>query len=131
MAANTVQLVSEDAELRDSLSKLMVAAGLVVDVLPSIQAWLQAPGPVVHGCVVLDAGLADVDGRVRLDRLAANCRSRAVLAITERGDVPMVVLAIRHGAAEILQKPLREQEFLDRVRWILFHRADSIGEEAS
>lgn len=131
MAANTVQLVSEDAELRDSLSRLMAAAGLVVDVNPSIQAWLQAPGSLVYGCAVLDAGLADVEGRDRLERLAAICRNRAVLVVTERGDVPMVVLAIRHGAAEILQKPLRDNEVLDRVRWILLRHSGGTWADAS
>lgn len=88
---------------------------------PSIQDWLDVPEPVDGCCVILDVELGDLDCPTRLKRFATLCASPHVLVTARRGDVPLAVLAMKHGAAEVLQKSLRMDEFLERINLLLLH----------
>jgi FixJ family two-component response regulator len=116
MAGSTVFIVSEDPVVRDSLSELVVSAGLRARMLSSLAAWFAACGSEPGGCLVLDAGMGDLVDPQRSARFAAACARIAVLVLTDRGDVPMAVRAIKQGAADVLQKPLQRQDVLERIK---------------
>lgn len=97
---------------------------------PLVRDWLDAPEPVDGCCVILDVELGDLDCPERLKRFAALCASPHVLVTARRGDVPMAVLAMKHGAAEVLQKSLRMDELLERVNLLSLHRNASDSKTA-
>lgn len=116
MAGKTVFILSEDPAVRDSLSDLVASAGLRAETFPSLEEWLEAAEPEPQGCLVLDAGVGDLVERERLAGFATACARIPVLVLTDRGDVPTAVRAMKHGAADVVQKPLGDQSLLERIQ---------------
>lgn len=121
MASNTVFICSEDPVVRDSLSRLVISAGLKVEALPSLKDALKAAGQGPAGCLVLDTGAGNP---VELTSLAAACAWLPVVVLTERGDIPTAVHVIRQGAAYVLQKPCNDENLLDHIKRIMTEKTD-------
>ena len=116
MACETVFIVSADPAVCDSLSELVTSAGLCAETCPSFERWLEAGRPDQGGCLVLDAEATDFNGSEWLARFASVCARMPVLLLIDRGDVPIAVRAIRDGAADVLEKPYRHENLLDRIK---------------
>lgn len=110
-----VYIVSGDAEVRDSLTKLVTEAGLCPRVLPALDAWIEAAGPEPRGCLVLDAGLNELTGPERLARFAAVCARIPVIVLSGRADITTAVHAVRQGAAYVQQKPYHRETLLECI----------------
>ena len=52
----------------------------------------------------------------RLAGLTATCTTLPVVLLVDRGDVPIAVRAIKAGAVDVLEKPLREATLLERIK---------------
>ena len=115
MADKTVCIVSEDPTVRDSLSKLVAAAGLRVETLPSMEVWFETAAPVPD-CLVLDASVGDLVEPERLAAFAWACARMPVLVLVHRGAVQTAVHALKHGAMDVLQKPPRVEILLERIK---------------
>jgi FixJ family two-component response regulator len=115
MSDTTVFVVSDDPAIRDSLSELIVSADLNAEAFSSLEVWLEAVGPGRQGCLVLDARAHDFTGSERLAVLTATCARLPVLFLVDRGDVSVAVRAIKEGAADVLEKPLRDGSLLERI----------------
>jgi two-component system, LuxR family, response regulator FixJ len=110
-----VYIVSGDAEVRDSLTKLVTEAGLCPRVLPALEAWTEVAAPEPRGCLVLDAGVNELAGPERLARFASVCARIPVVVLTGRGDIATAVHAIRQGAAYVQQKPYHRETLLECI----------------
>ncbi len=115
MEEPTVFVVSDDVALRDSMCELFATAGLHAETSPSLASWLAEVPSRRPGCLILDARERDFRGPDQLQRFATACAVRPVLLLIDRGDVPIAVQALRHGAADVLEKPYRDESLLDRV----------------
>lgn len=116
MRCRTVFIISEDPAVRDSLPELVVSAGLRVQVLPSLEAWLETARPEHQACLVLDICPGDLFDPQRCAQFAAACPRMPVVVVTDRGDVPAAVRALKAGAADVIQKPLQGQNLLERIK---------------
>ena len=116
MADKTVCIVSEDPTVRDSLSKLVAAAGLRVEALPSMEVWFETAALELPNCLVLDANVGDLVESERLAEFAWACAKMPVLVLVHRGAVQTAVHALKHGAMDVLQKPLRVEILLERIK---------------
>ncbi|MCP5158146.1 MAG: response regulator [Gammaproteobacteria bacterium] len=116
MADQTVFIVSEDSTVRDSLSDLVIAAGLRAERLPSMEAWFETAASELRGCLVLDASVGDLVEPERLAEFAWVCAKIPVLVLVHRGAVQTAVHALKHGAEDVLQKPLRAETLLERIK---------------
>jgi two-component system response regulator FixJ len=112
MACNTIVIVSAYPEVRHRLSELVASAGLGARTVSSLENWLEATEPETDGCLVLDAGVGELLEPGRLASFASVCARIPVVVLIDRGDVPTAVRAIKHGAAEVLQKPFRDGNLL-------------------
>jgi len=119
MADKMVFVVSDDLAVRDSVSELIASAGLQAQTFPSLEMWLAAALPPPQGCLLLDARIWDIADPVRLAMLTATCTRLPVLLLVDRGDVPNAVRAIKEGAADVLEKPLRDGYLLERIKTAL------------
>ena len=115
-ARSTVFVVSGDSAVRDSLAELLDAAGLRPEPFQTLEAWLAAVPSDRAGCLVLDARHEDFVPPGDGVSLSSLCASRPVLLLIDRGDVPVAVRAIREGAADVLEKPCRNETVLARIR---------------
>src|SRR5262245_17006020 len=112
----TVFVVDDDAALRTSLETLLGTAGLEVETFESGREFFDVYAPDRPGCLVLDLRLRGESGMDVLDRLRAEHASLPVIMLTAHGDVPTSVHALKGGAIDFLEKPMRPTVLIARIR---------------
>ena len=112
----TVIVIDDDAGIRESLDNLLRSAGFRVELLNSVNEFLQVDWPEVPTCLVLDVRLPGQSGLELQRELASAKRQMPIVFITAHGDIPMSVQAIKSGAIEFLTKPFREQDLLEAIQ---------------
>jgi len=65
----------------------------------------------------------------RLAGLTATCTPLPVVLLVDRGDVPIAVRAIKAGAVDVLEKPLRDASLLERIKTAAAAREDADANE--
>jgi FixJ family two-component response regulator len=70
----------------------------------------------VPNCLILDVGLADVNGLELHKHVASNRPETPVIVTTGYADVPMSVQARNAGAFDFLTKPFRDRTLLAGIR---------------
>ncbi len=125
MANKTVFIVSEDATIRDSLSKLVAAAGLRAEALPSMGVWFETAVSELPDCLVLDASVGELVDLERFAEFAWACARMPVLVLVHRGAVQTAVYALKYGAMDVLQKPLRGEILLKYIKRAVAEEEDA------
>jgi len=112
----TVFVVDDDASVRRALGRMLKAAGFLVEVFESAEAFLAGPRTPDAVCLVLDVSMP---GRSGLD-LQGILRDRnpdlPIMFLTGHGQVPEAVRAMKAGAVDFLTKPFRENDLLAAIR---------------
>ncbi len=67
------------------------------------------------GCLVLDIRMPRISGLELQRRLVAEGDALPIIFMTGHGDVELAVQAMKAGAVDFLQKPFKDQVFLDTV----------------
>jgi len=114
-----VFVVSEDAAVRDSVKDLVESAGMQVETFSSLQAFLDAAPTGRQVCLILDTNGGLLRDPERWATLATACARTPTLLITDRGDVPVAVRAVRAGAVDVVEKPYRDQNLLDSINKVI------------
>ena len=130
-----IYVVDDDDAVRDSLDALLTASGLDVELFPSGDAFLEACDEIGGGCVLLDVRMPRMDGMEVQRRLHARRPDLPVIMITGHGDISMAVRAMKAGAVDFVEKPLREEALLQSIESALraareTHRQQSLGAAA-
>jgi FixJ family two-component response regulator len=110
-----VYVVDDEPAVLKSLERLLRSAGYDVKTFASAFEFLDFQQPDVHGCLVLDVRMPELDGLELQERLAEREIAFPVVFITGHGTVPMSVRAMKAGAVDFLQKPFLEKDLLDVV----------------
>ena len=110
-----VAIVDDDDSVRHSLSLLLGSVGYRVAAYSSARKFLDEHDANQGGCLVLDVRMPEMSGLELQRELNRRGASLPVIFITGHGDVPMAVEAMKDGAFDFIQKPFRDQDFLDRV----------------
>lgn len=116
MDSGWVLLVDDDASLSEALQDLIRSVGLNVLAFGSVAEFLQAPWPDAPSCLVLDVRLPGQSGFDLQAELARRPLAPPVVFMSGHADVSMSVRAMKAGAIEFLQKPVREQDLLDAIQ---------------
>ena len=123
-----VLLVEDDRRIAADVSRVLAAAGYVVETVgDGEEAWFRGDTED-YGAIVLDLGLPKMDGLSVLKRWRANGRPTPVLILTARGSWAERVDGIDAGADDYLAKPFRMEELLSRLRAIVRR---SVGQASS
>lgn len=131
-----IYIVDDDEAVRDSLEALLMAHGYDVASYASGVAFLDACTEAFAGCVLLDIRMPHMDGMAVQERLHAMRPDLPVIMITGHGDVSMAVRAMKAGAVDFVEKPIREEtliEGIEAARQIArkSHRHQDLGATAS
>ena len=110
-----VVVIDDDEGFRESLGRLLRAAGMNPRLFASINDFVGSGPPDCPTCLVLDVRLPERSGLDFQRDLAAAGVTVPIVFVTGHGDIPMSVQAIKAGAIEFLTKPLREQDILDAI----------------
>ena len=119
MTESIVFIVSEDAPVCQSVKALVESAGLQAATFQTLQALLDAQEPESRGCLVFCPRNGTLGERAEQARLAAACAPRPGILITERGNVPMAVQALKAGIRDVVQKPYRDRYLLEQILKVL------------
>ena len=114
-ATPLIHVVDDDESLRTSLLDLLHAAGFEARGYASTGEFLLDPMPDRPGCALLDVRLPGPSG---LDLQAALQRQGVTIPIiflTGHADVPTSVRAMKAGAIDFLEKPVRRETLLDAI----------------
>ncbi|MDH3694803.1 MAG: response regulator transcription factor [Gammaproteobacteria bacterium] len=111
----TVFIVDDDDAVRNAIKLLMKSVGRPARTFASGDEFLDAFDASWRGCLVLDIRMPGMSGLELQEKLNSLGSLLEIVFITGHGDVPMAVQAMKHGAAEFLQKPFRDQELIEHV----------------
>lgn len=112
----TVCVVDDDRAIRESLVRLLAAAGMKVVAFESGAAALASAELSAAHCFVLDVQMPGMSGTELQSQLGHRGISADVIFLTARSDAATGVHAMKHGALEYLCKPVEDQPLLNAVR---------------
>jgi FixJ family two-component response regulator len=119
-----VFLVDDDASVRKGLTRLIKSAGHPVESFASARAFLDSgcysDGP---SCLVLDVQMPGLSGLDLQRELQAANMNLPIIFITGHGDVPTSVRAMKGGAVDFLQKPVKDKDLLTAIEQSLARSA--------
>ena len=121
MPDKTVFVVDDDAGVRQGLRFMLRAAGYSVEAFPSARSFLEDYHPRRSGCLLLDIQLPQMSGLELQQTLNLRGWRIPVIFITGHGTVPLAIAAMKAGAFDFIEKPLREDALVESIeralRW--------------
>ncbi|HWE22569.1 MAG TPA: response regulator [Myxococcales bacterium] len=113
----TVCVVDDDERVRSALSRLLKSAGYRTCTYASGQALLAEPLPSAGTptVVLTDLRMPGIDGIALAEQLAAAPIPPPIVFLTAHGDVPATVRAMKDGAVDFLEKPVKEEDLFDAL----------------
>ena len=115
----TVFIVDDDEAIRESFLALLQSREFCTASFGSAREFLQFVDAGVRGCLLLDFRLPDMNGLELQAQLTAAGVSLPIIFMTAFADVPIAVQAMKRGAVDFVEKPVKEEIILERVRLAL------------
>jgi len=121
---STVFIVDDDHGVRQLLTLLLNDVGVATASFASAAEFLEKIKPDAAGCVVLDVRMPTISGLEANEALKALGAHVPVIFLTAHGDIEMAVRAVKEGATDFLQKPVKPQTFIECIQHALLKDAD-------
>jgi FixJ family two-component response regulator len=112
----TVYIIDDEQDVRDALQMLLKSIGLTVETYPSASDFFEQYQMDWPGCILVDIRMPGMSGIELQRKLNAMGAPIPVILISGHADVPTAVRVIQEGALDLLEKPINEQELLDKVQ---------------
>ena len=109
---STVFVVDDDPTVRETMRDLLRDDGFQVELFTDGQAFFDGYRPEREGCLLVDALMPGMSGIEIIERLKSSGHQLPAIMITGNGDVRMAVQAMRAGAVNFIEKPVRRDELL-------------------
>jgi FixJ family two-component response regulator len=110
-----VAVVDDDQSIRKALVRTLGAAGMKVLAYSSAKEFLAVIGSEHVSCVLSDLRMPEIDGLHLQSALAERLPDVALVFVTGHGDVPSTVQAMKSGAVDFLEKPVRRADLLEAI----------------
>ena len=115
-----IAIIDDDPAVRRSLGMLLDTRGWSAVEFERAVDFLEAAQPSQFNCLVIDVRIPGMSGLELFEELSRRARAQQVylppvLFLTGHGDIPMVVQALKQGAADFLEKPADPRTLLDAV----------------
>lgn len=121
----TIFIVDDDESIRSSLGRSLTKRGFNVETYASAQAFLDQFEYGKTGVIILDYGMAGMNGLELQQKLVSEKRALPIIFITGHGGIPESVQAMKAGALDFLEKPFRTEVLVERI-----HQAMTISASA-
>ena len=116
----TVYVVDDDADVRDSMRRLLESQDYRVEAFESGEAFIAKHDPSAIAELLLDQRMpGGMTGTEVQDHLIARKATIPIVFLTGHGDVPIAVSALKKGAADFLQKPVKIEILLPLIAKLL------------
>ena len=110
-----VAIIDDDESIRKALVRMLAAAGMEVLAFSSAKEFLAVVETGHVSCVISDLRMPEIDGLHLQSALAERMPDVALVFITGHGDVPSTVQAMKSGAVDLLEKPVRRADLLEAI----------------
>jgi FixJ family two-component response regulator len=124
-----VFVIDDDPSARESLKALIESEGWQPETFRSGREFLSRPRVPVPSCLVLDIALPDLSGLEVLN-LVADRVDMPVIFVAGHCDVSTTVRAMKAGAAEVMTKPVVEDELAAALRYAIDRSRAALGRAA-
>ena len=111
-----VAIIDDEASVRKSLVRMLGTKGVHALAFPSAQEFLDSPQSKAVSCVVSDLRMPGLDGLGFQRMLHAKLPHLSMVFITGHGDVPASVTAMKAGAVDFLEKPVKGAALIDAIQ---------------
>lgn len=116
-----VYVIDDDRDVRMMISRMIgevEISGAALQAHPFADAtdFLDAVGELPPGCALLDLRMPEVDGFAVLAALKERDLDWPVIVMTGAGDIASAVQAMKLGAVEFLEKPIRLTALEDAIK---------------
>ncbi|MCA9539213.1 MAG: response regulator transcription factor [Myxococcales bacterium] len=115
MIEPTIFIVDDDDTVRSAISRTLEGSGYQTRSFNSAEAFLKLYRADTHGCLLLDVQMPGMSGIDLLHAHTPDPVGCPVIMITAHGDVPLAVEAIKAGAQDMIEKPIKAQQLLTKV----------------
>ena len=110
-----VHVIDDDIGVRKALAFLLGSAGIAVRVYESAVAFLAADPKSLHGVIVSDVSMPEIDGMELQWRLKTLGVELPLILITGNADIRLAVEALKAGAADFIEKPFDDDVLLQTI----------------
>ncbi len=116
-----IYVVDDDAAVLHSLSALLSAHGLDPIPYKSAEDFVNDRDPKFPGCVLLDIKMPGMSGLDLQDLLSEQGSPLPIIILTGHGDIPAAVRAMKKGAIDFIEKPVRAETLLSSIEDAICH----------
>ena len=111
----TIAVIEDEPGVRAAIAMMLEAEGYAVAAYPSAEAFFSDADRRRYRCLIADVNLPLMNGLELLDRLRSERSAIPIIFVTGGGDLTIAVNAMRQGAADFLQKPVRGEALKQSV----------------
>jgi two-component system, LuxR family, response regulator FixJ len=116
-----ISVVDDDESARDSIRCLLRSAGYRVATFESGELFLESEALRNTGCLILDIGMAGMDGLEVQRRLNGADAVVPIIFVTAQADRKSRQVAIEAGASDFFPKPFPTSDLLAAIETALQH----------
>jgi two-component system, LuxR family, response regulator FixJ len=116
-----VYILDDDDLVCHRLASTLNSVGYETIVFTDPNAFLAHVDPTCPGCVLLDVMMPGMNGLQVQQSLDARRCSLPIVFVSAQNEVSVAVAAMKHGAFDFLEKPVRDQELIDVVHRAIKH----------
>lgn len=131
MADRHVHIIDDDASVRRSTTFLLQANGYTATPWVSGTAFLDGIETARPGCILLDIRMPGVDGLHVQQELNHRRITMPVVVFTGHGDVTAAIAAMKGGAIDFLEKPVKKIALIQAIDDALDRLAGSLRHASS
>jgi two-component system response regulator HydG len=118
-----ILVVDDEPEIRDTIAVILRKAGYDADVAPAARAAIEMLAAERYELILTDYRMPDLDGIELLRLVKARQPETEVVILTGYGTIDVAVQAIREGAYDFVQKPIKRLAILKTVEKAIERRA--------
>ena len=106
-APPVVGVIDPDPAARAALKALLQPVGVELATFDSAESYLLSGSARKVACLIVDLMLPGMSGLELLRRLRSNGNDVPVIVLADESDVPTAVAAMREGASDFIERPMR------------------------
>ena len=110
-----IRTVDDDPAMREALEFMLTAEGWRVKTYENGRAFLTDDAPSTPGCAILDVRMPGMSGLELQQEVNVRGYALPIIFLTGNGDIDMAVSAMRDGAVDFVQKPVRQERLLKAI----------------
>ncbi|KJS00329.1 MAG: hypothetical protein VR65_12420 [Desulfobulbaceae bacterium BRH_c16a] len=116
MATETIMVVDDDLDLRESMIEILENEGYCVIACETAEAALQKIADTVPSVILVDNMMPGMGGMALIPRLKIDYPALKIIMVTAFSTVDNAVAAMKSGADDYLAKPFKRDDLLVAVR---------------